>query len=141
MTNLLLYAEARDRLDQLTAQPSPCDEHPLSYPDDLYEELNRGEASAPADNTSGRICDILDTARMFRACAAAETNRPSFMSSNNWSSMISWIKSGVTFDMSVVYSIRVSTFHETTKNPATRSAPKPDESVRTAQARRISGPD
>ena len=51
MTNLLLYAEARDRLDQLTAQPSPCDEHPLSYPDDLYEELNRGEASAPVDNT------------------------------------------------------------------------------------------
>ena len=51
MTNLLLYAEARDRLEQLTNQQSPCGEHPLSYPDDLYEELDRGEAPAPADNT------------------------------------------------------------------------------------------
>ena len=49
MTNLLLYAEARDRLEQLTNQQSPCGEHPLSYPDDLYEELDRG--AAPADNT------------------------------------------------------------------------------------------
>ena len=49
MTNLLLYAEARDRLEQLTNQQSPCGEHPLSYPDDLYEELDRG--AAPVDNT------------------------------------------------------------------------------------------
>ena len=68
MTNLLLYVEARESLDQLHEKrragggPILRNEHPLAYPEELFDELKAGRQTAPAHD---RWLEVLFDGRLM----------------------------------------------------------------------------
>ena len=66
MPNLLLYHEARERLEQLHAAPvcPSSGEHPLAYPEELFDELRRQQETDSAyDNLISELFDGRRTPR------------------------------------------------------------------------------
>jgi len=66
MPNLLLFHEARQQLEQLHAAPvcPSCGEHPLAYPDELFDELRpKQETDSAYDQL---ITELFDSRRTPR---------------------------------------------------------------------------
>lgn len=66
MPNLLIYHEARVQLEQLRSAPicPSRDEHPLAYPEELFDELRRDQETESAYDQL--IADLFDGRRTPR---------------------------------------------------------------------------
>ncbi len=66
MPNLLLYHEAREQLEQLHAAPicPSRGEHPLAYPEELFDELKREQETESAYDQL--VAELFDSRRTPR---------------------------------------------------------------------------